>query len=352
MAVNLAVEAKGITKRFISREGLPLGWGFGDAHWIVSSLIKYRQERRWKNALNGVDLEVRRGELLGLLGPNGAGKTTLLRCLATLLRLDEGVAYVNGYDVASQRDEVKLSMNMVGSGQWSAFDWGLTVRQNLHFFGTLYGLSKSERNDRIDETLAWLDLTERAGDKPPTLSAGERQKMLLAKAFMIRTPVFFLDEPTVGLDPDGAFQVREFITKELIGTGISGILTTHRMAEAEDLCARVAIMDHGRVVATGTPRELKRSIGERSVLEFQVRQLPRPVLAAVRELPGVRAAVVASAGEEGLSESVRVHCADLDGIPGRVADSLNSAGVEFAEMAAVEPTLEDVFIALTNRRIE
>lgn len=347
-----AVEVSGLSKRFISREGLPMGWGFGDAHWIISSLIKFRQEKRWKYALNGVDLQVRRGELLGLLGPNGAGKTTLLRCLATLLALDDGQAFVNGYDVATEPDQVKLSMNMVGSGQWSAFDWGLTVRQNLHFFGTLYGLTKDERNERIDATLAWLGLEAQAKAKPPTLSAGERQKMLLAKAFMIRTPVFFLDEPTVGLDPDGAHQVRDFITRELIGSGTSGILTTHRMDEAEDLCARVAIMDDGRIAAIGTPLELKRAVGERSILEVRAERVPREVVRELRSLPGVRAAVVAPAGEDGLEESLRLHCQDLDGVPTRIADSLASAGIAVRSMDSEEPTLEDVFIALTNQRID
>ncbi|MGH3487910.1 MAG: ATP-binding cassette domain-containing protein [Actinopolymorphaceae bacterium] len=348
---RFAVEAYGVRKKFISREGLPLGWGFGDAHWIISSFIKYRQERRWKNALDGVDLTVARGELLGLLGPNGAGKTTFLRCLATLLALDEGAAFVNGYDVVSQQDEVKLSMNLVGSGQWSAFDWGLTVRQNLHFFGTLYGLDKAERTTRIDETLAWLDMAEHGNDKPPTLSAGERQRMLLAKAFMIRTPVFFLDEPTVGLDPDGAYQVRDFLMRQLIGSGAAGILTTHRMDEAEDLCARVAIMDRGRIVAIGTPLELKRAVGERSILEIRAERISRDVLPTLRALPGVIAAVVAPSGEEGLEESLRIHCEDLDRATGGVADTLAAGGVAIRSMATQEPSLEDVFISLTDKRI-
>jgi ABC-2 type transport system ATP-binding protein len=124
------------------------------------------------------------------------------------------------------------------------------------------------------------------------------------------------------------------------------------MDEAEDLCARVAIMARGRVVAIGTPRELKRTVGERSILELRVERIPRDVLHAVRALPGVRAAVVAPAGEQGLEESVRVHCADLDDSPARVADSLASAGIPVRSMSAAEPTLEDVFIALTNKRIE
>jgi len=182
-------------------------------------------------------------------------------------------------------------------------------------------------------------------------SARERSRVITTPQG-IRTPVCFLDEPTVGLDPDGAYQVREFITRELVGSGTSGILTTHRMSEAEDLCARVAIMDRGRIVAAGTPRELKQSVGERSVLEVRAEPVPREVVEAVRRLSGVRAAVTAPAGEDGLEESLRVHCEDLDATPARVRDTLAASGVVVHSMNAEEPSLEDVFIAVTNRRID
>ncbi len=347
-----AVEVRGLRKRFVTRQGLPVGWGFGNAHWIISSLLKYRQKREWKQAVDGVDLKVERGEVFGLLGPNGAGKTTLLKCLATLLSVDEGEAYVNGYSVRTQPDEVRLSMNLVGSGHWAAFDWGMTVVQNLHFFGALYGLSRSERSERIEHTLERLGLTARAKDTPMTLSAGERQRMLLAKGFMIRTPVFFLDEPTVGLDPDGAREVHEFITRELIGgSGTSGILTTHRMDEAEALCSRIAIMNRGRVVACGTPLELKRLVGERSVLEVRAVSVPREVVGEVRALPGVRAAALAPVGDESLEESLRVHCEDVEAIGRRVVGMLERAGAEVRSLESQDPTLEDAFIALTDRRL-
>lgn len=321
-----AVEVWGVKKRFVTRQGLPVGWGFGNAHWIISSLIKYRQQREWKQAVDGVDLNVERGELFGLLGPNGAGKTTLLKCLATLLSIDECEAFVNGYSVRTHPDEVRLSMNLVGSGHWAAFDWGMTVTQNLHFFGTLYGLSKAERTERIEHTLEKLGLTERAKDTPMTLSAGERQRLLLAKGFMIRTPVFFLDEPTVGLDPDSAREVRDFITRELIGrTGTSGILTTHRMDEPEALCSRIAIMNRGRVVACGTPLQLKQLAGEHSILEVRASPIPATVVRAVKKIHGVRAAATAPADSEGMEESMRVHCEDLDGLVDRIMDTLTGA---------------------------
>jgi ABC-2 type transport system ATP-binding protein len=348
-----AIEACGVRKRFVTRTGMPLDWGMGSGHWIISTLVKYRKEKRWHEAVDGVDLQVARGELFGLLGPNGAGKTTLLKCLATLLALDGGEAFVNGYSVRGEPDRVRLSLNLVGTGQWTAFDWGMTVTQNLHFFGALYGLSRSERQARIDETLARLGLAQLAKETPRTLSSGERQRMLLAKGFMIRTPVFCLDEPTVGLDPDGARGVRDFIRQELIGrSGTSGILTTHRMPEAEALCGRIAIMHRGRIVACGTSDELKRLTGERSVLEIRAGTVSRPALAAVRALRGVRAAVAAPAGGEALEDVLRVHCEDAAAAGGPVVDTLRAQGIEVNGVETTEPTLEDAFIALTEQGLE
>jgi ABC-2 type transport system ATP-binding protein len=342
-----AVEIHGLVKQFRARSGLPMDWGFGPAHWIVSALIKYRKKLEWRRAVDDVDLTVERGELFGLLGPNGAGKTTLLKCLATLLIPDEGEAWVNGYSVRTQPDQVKLSMNLVGSGHWVAFDWAMSLRENLHFFGTLYGLSRSERVERIDAALARLNLAHRAEDTPRTLSAGERQRMLLAKGFMIRAPVFLLDEPTVGLDPEGAAEVREFIRNDLLGDGeTSGILTTHRMNEAEALCRRIAIMNRGRIVAQGTPVELKRMAGERSVLALRASRIGQPALEAIRALEGVRAAVASPA--EGIDEAARVHCDDPDRLAGLVAEILRRGGAEVRAVEREDPTLEDAFIALTR----
>ena len=348
-----AVEVYGLEKRFITRQGLPMGWGFGDAHWIVSSLIKYRKEEEWKRAVDGVELQVSRGELFGLLGPNGAGKTTLLKCLSTLLEVDGGEAFVNGYNVRSQPDEVRLSMNLVGSGHWVGFDWGMNLVENLHFFGSLYGLDRANRQARIDQTLEQLGMGHLAGETPRTLSTGERQRLLLAKGFMIRTPVFFLDEPTVGLDPEGAREVREFVQKDLIGMeGTSGILTTHRMPEAEALCSRIAIMDQGKIAACGTPLELKRLAGERSVLEIRARAIPSAAVEEVRRMRGVRTAAAAPVGGESLEESLRVHCEDAGAVLGQVVDALRQRDVDVVSVENQEPTLEDAFIALTDRRLE
>ena len=350
MGLGPAVETRSLVKQFRARSGLPMDWGFGNAHWIVSSLIKYRRKLEWRRAVDDVDLTVERGELFGLLGPNGAGKTTLLKCLTTLLIPDGGEAWVNGYSVRDQPDEVKLSLNLVGSGHWVAFDWAMSVRDNLHFFGTLYGLSRAERTERIEAALARLTLEARAEDTPRTLSAGERQRMLLAKGFMIRAPVFLLDEPTVGLDPEGAAEVREFIRNDLLAGGeTSGILTTHRMNEAEALCRRIAIMHRGRIVARGTPVELRSLAGERSVLALRASKVPQLALAAIRALEGVRAAVASPS--EGLDEAARVHCDDPDRQAGPIADLLRRHGAHVRSVEREDPTLEDAFIALTSEAV-
>lgn len=347
-----AVEVFQLKKQFVARQGLPTDWSVGGAHWLISTLIKYRKKRKRLQAVDGVNLKVSRGELLGLLGPNGAGKTTLIKCLATLLSIDEGEAFVNGFSVRTQPDMVRVSMNLVGSDHWMGFDWGLTVIQNLHFFGSLYGLSKAERKHRIEQTLERLGLKHLANETPRPLSSGERQRLLLAKGFMIRAPVFFLDEPTVGLDPAGAREVREFILEELIGRSrTSGILTTHRIIEAEMLCSRIAIMNQGRIIATGTPLELKRLVGQRSILEIRGTKMHPTAVEAVRQIRGVRAAVAAPVGSESLEESLRVHCEDIDALTGRVVDVLRSQGTEITFVDIGFPTLEDTFIALTDGRL-
>ncbi len=344
---GLAVQAWELTKTF---KGKPPSTNRSWADAVAAGIKHLFRPPEKKTVVDRVSLSVRQGEFFGIIGANGAGKTTLIKCLATLLEIDGGEAVVNGFNVRTQPDQVRLSMNLVGSGHWVGFDWGMTVTQNLHFFGSLYGLNRAERHERIDRTMERLGLAHLAQETPRTLSSGERQRMLLAKGFMIQSPVFFLDEPTVGLDPGGIRDVCGFIQKELIGqSGTSGMLTTHRMAEA--LCGRIAIMNRGRIVACGTPLELKRLAGKRSILEVRVASMPAAALQAVRQIRGVRAAVAAPVGGESLEESLRVHCEDADGVAGRVVGMLRSQGVEVASMATDDPSLEDAFIALTDRRL-
>jgi ABC-2 type transport system ATP-binding protein len=344
-----AIETFGLRKQFLSRRGLPPGYGVGSAQWIISNLVKYRQKAQFCLPVDGVDLKVKRGELLSLLGPNGAGKTTLIKCLSTLLQIDEGEAFVNGYNVRSHPDQVRLSINLVGSGHWVGFDWNMTATQNLHFFGALYGLGHKERQERIDYTLDLMRLTTLANSTPRTMSTGERQRLLLAKGFMIKAPIIFLDEPTVGLDPTGAREVRDFIHQEMIcNMGVSGILTTHRMAEAERLSQRVAIMNRGRIVACATPTELKQMAGRRSILEVRASAINERVVGTVKNLRGVLAAAASPAGEEVTEDLLRVHCNDADALMGPIMDVLRNENAGVLSVEPQEPTLEDAFMALTE----
>jgi ABC-2 type transport system ATP-binding protein len=344
-----AVEVRGLTKRLLCRKRLPPGYSLGPAHWIVSGLARLGGRAEWKTPLDGVDLKVARGELLGLLGANGAGKTTLLKCLSTLLEPDGGDAFVNGFNVRTQPDQVRLSLNLVGSGHWVAFDWNLTVEKNLEFFGTLYGLSRRERCSRTGEVMEMLGIARLARATPRTLSTGERQRMLLAKGFLARTPVMFLDEPTVGLDINGAREVRMLIRRQLSSSAaISGVLTTHRIEEAESLCRRIAVMDRGRIIACGTPAELKVLAAPAGWVQVRAAAMSPAALQAVRGARGVKSAVCSTEHERAECR-VRVECRDARAVEEVVAAIRSQAGRILA-IDAREPSLEDAYLSLIEKR--
>jgi ABC-2 type transport system ATP-binding protein len=343
----MSITVEGLVKRFRVREGLPVGSGFGNTHWLISVLMRTRNPLKEFTAVAGVDLAVERGELFGLLGPNGAGKTTLVKCLATLLTPDAGTARVNGYDLRRETEAVKLSVNLIGSGHWIGFDYGLSVRENLEFFGYLYGMDRATVRARVEEAVALLGIAEKLREMPHNLSTGERQKVLLAKGFLVRTPVFFLDEPTVGLDPVSAHDVRRYVQETLSRTlGVTLLLTTHYMQEAETLCDRVAIMDQGRVIACDAPEALRERLREQGVLELEAEAaLPAPVREALRTLPSVQGV----AGQEEDGGSLRILTDDPDRAAAAVVDLLRREGVAVTGIGPAETTLEDVFLALTGR---
>jgi ABC-2 type transport system ATP-binding protein len=346
----MSICVEGLTKRFRVREGVPTGWGFGDAHWMISMLFRARSALREFTAVDGVDLAVETSELFGLLGPNGAGKTTLIKCLATLLTPEAGTAHINGYDLRRETEQVKLSVNLIGSSHWIGFDWGLTVQENLEFFGYLYGLDRATVRARIDEAVALMGLGDKLRTVPHDLSSGERQKVLLAKGFLVRTPVFFMDEPTVGLDPVSARDVRRYVQETLSGKlGMTVLLSTHQMQEAESLCRRVAIMDQGQVIACDTPAALKRRLRQREVLEVATAALPATVGDTLSTLPAVQAIAAQQAGNGRSGCQLRILTEDVDQAAAQVVDSLRREGIPVSGIEPAEVTLEDVFLALTGR---
>ncbi|HTU28460.1 MAG TPA: ATP-binding cassette domain-containing protein [Solirubrobacteraceae bacterium] len=289
-------------------------------------------------ALDGVDLTVRRGSVLGMLGPNGAGKTTTVRILATLLAADAGTARVAGHDVASAPAEVR---RMVGlTGQYASVDEALTGRQNLVMIGQLLDLGGRAAKARAAELLAWFDLGDAADRTAKTYSGGMRRRLDLAASLVGRPSVVFLDEPTTGLDP-GKREDMWAIVRALVSDGATVLLTTQYLDEADALADDIVVIDHGRVIAHDTPDGLKRVVGSQTltVRPADPEQLPA-VAEILRAVTGSTAArdprglIVPVAGDQALTETV-----------GRLA----TAGIAVTELSLNLPSLDEVFFALTGR---
>jgi ABC-2 type transport system ATP-binding protein len=292
-------------------------------------------------ALAGVSLEVKPGELFGLLGPNGAGKTTLIKILTTLLAPTSGQAWIDGFDVVADAEKLRPIINMVSGGESSGYGI-LNVRENLWLFSRIYGVPNAVIRERIDRMLDVVNLKDKAASRVSHLSTGQRQKMNFCRGFITNPKILFLDEPTLGLDVTAARSIRAFL-KEWMKEDSQRtlLLTTHYMAEADELCDRVAIIDQGKVLACDTPANLKRRVQEHSI--FEVVLAPgRDGVAAVRQVPGV---LNVTSSETPTDVSLKVASAE-DGVIGGVVQAVIASGGKVMTLRKVEPTLEDVFIEL------
>jgi ABC-2 type transport system ATP-binding protein len=312
----------------------------------------YKAKPRQVVALDGVDLQVEPGELFGLLGPNGAGKTTLIKILTTLLLPTEGTAHVFGFDVARQTRELRRIMNIVSGGEQSGYGL-LQVREQLWMFSQFYGIGTREGWRRVDELIDAVGLTEQRQQKVSQLSTGQRQKLNLARGLLNDPWILFLDEPTLGLDVSAARSVRELVEgwkRALPGRTI--LLTSHYMAEVDQLCDRVAIVDHGRILAIGTPDELKRRVQSESIFRLEVDQLDGGAQ-SLTSLPGVLNAVLPSASDidyDGERQTVLIKLTlEQDAALGGVVAALGAAGSSIVSLQKSEPSLEDVFVELVGR---
>ncbi|MEB3859882.1 MAG: ABC transporter ATP-binding protein [Desulfurococcales archaeon] len=328
-----AIDARNLHKSYTYREG---------------GLLRGRKVR--VRALRGVSFSVEWGSIYGLLGPNGAGKTTAIKIIATLLIPDEGEALVSGYSSISEPVEVRKLIGVMLSVE-RGFFWKLTGRENLKYFGLLYGLAGRELEERIDWALSLVGLDSLGGGSRrfEEMSLGMRARLGLARALLKDPPVLILDEPTLGLDPPSARVIRRLL-KDMASRGKSVLVTTHNMAEAEYLCDRIGIIDNGRIVAEGTPEELKRSVAKYSSIYVTLsgnREQASVILEKLRERLGIVAGVV---GEDNGLQKIRILAEP--GTEPRVLTALLSQasllGVKALEHRIEAPTLEDVFIKIVK----
>lgn len=292
-------------------------------------------------AVNHIDLEIKKGELFGLLGANGAGKSTIIKMLTTMLTPTNGVARVWGHDVVKERNKVRSSIGVVF--QDPAIDGMLTGRENLDFHGRMYGMDGPLRRERIDEVLRLVDLTDKADIKMEDYSGGMQRRLEIARGLMHYPHVLFLDEPTLGLDAQTRRYLWQYIHDMNKEKGVTIVLTTHYMEEADALCDRVAIIDTDKIVALDTPENLKDMIGSDSV-SLEVQSGAEALIQSLQCFPWIKSATIANGTVE-----LKVDHAQQR-IP-EIMQEANKCSAVITSVGLHKPTLEDVFLKYTGRKI-
>lgn len=316
----------------------------------VTDLVK-RYSKSKTNAVDGVSFEVSRGEIFGLLGPNGAGKTTTIGVLTTAIVPTSGSSSIMGIDVARHPIDVKQRIAVVP--QQSNLDRSLKVREILTFHGAYHGVPRKQREALADKLLNDLGLGDRKNEKVSRYSGGMAQRLMIARALMHQPDVLFLDEPTNNLDPQSRLFLWERIG-ELNAAGITILLTTHDMDEADKLCHRIAVMDHGKILVNDTSPGLKRLIPGGTVLEvrtFVPSDAKDRVQAALGALPGVNKVDTATDEAELGQITFRLYADAANALIGAAAQAIFSAGAEVRDLSVKQPSLEEVFIFLTGRHL-
>ena len=313
----------------------------GDSAVSVRGLVKHYGETK---ALDGVDLDVREGTVMGVLGPNGAGKTTLVRILSTLLSADSGTATVAGYDVVRQPRQLRKVIGL--TGQYASVDEKLPGWENLYMIGRLLDLPRKEARARADELLERFSLTDAAKRPASTYSGGMRRRLDLAASMIGRPQVLFLDEPTTGLDPRTRNEVWDEV-KRMVGDGVTVLLTTQYMEEAEQLASELTVVDHGKVIAAGAIEELKAKVGGRSLRVRPVDPMQlRPLAGWIDEL-----GITGLAGSTVDTDSGTVIVPILsDEQLTAVVGAVTARGVTLSSITTELPSLDEVFLSLTGHR--
>ena len=332
---NVAIEARALVKEFEKGR-----------HTLWQRVRREPDRRTTFRAVDGIDLAVETGEIFGLLGPNGAGKTTTMRMISTLLEPTAGTIRVLGTDVAKEPRRVRAQLGAMLSGERSLY-WKLTGRENLEYFAALYHVPPKDTKDRVERSLAAVKLSDRADDYVERYSTGMRQRLALARALLPDPPLILLDEPTVGLDPQASRDLRDRV-RDLRAQGRTVLLTTHYMEEADQLCDRVAIIDHGKIVALDSPNALKRTIRAEEIVRLDIGIAGDGDGAAIVDRLS-RAGTVARSERHNGTLSLTVHCASARELVPAAFDAAHAAGAMVQHVEVVPVTLEDVFLSLTGR---
>ena len=298
--------------------------------------------RRDFTALRDLSLEIPRGAVFGLLGPNGAGKTTTVRILSTLLTPTSGTARVLGYDVVSQSKQVRRNTGFILGGERGLYG-RITGEQNMRFFAALNHINPNEARRRTEQLLDRVGLSEHARTPVENYSRGMKQRLHIARGLLTDPPVLFMDEPTIGIDPIGAQELRNYVP-ELASEGKTILLTTHYMAEADMLCDTIAIIDRGKLAASGTPGEIKRQFSQIGIVEVTMNRPREDLVARTSELEAVER--VESSGE-GPFQKLTISVSYGVDLRGRIAETVGADNIE--SMVSRDPTLEEAYINILKR---
>jgi ABC-2 type transport system ATP-binding protein len=332
-----AIQTLNLTKTFTSKT--PVG-----ANGIFT-----RRKTVATNAIDDLNLEIKKGELFGLLGPNGAGKTTLVKMLCTLLPPTKGTAVINGFDINRQQMQVKRSIGTLFSVGERGFFWRLNGYRNLEFFAAIYNVPRKKRQARIMEVLKLVGLENSAFDLYQKYSGGMKRKLSLARTLLPDPPILLLDEPTVGLDVIASRNIREFIKNTVSKeSGKTILYTTHYIEEAAQICDKIGILNHGKLIALDTPNALREKIKKEERIFLVVEEITSQEIEAMRMLGGVNG--ITENSEEVLpkQKGLCVELENIDQLP-LIFDFLFEHKIRLVNFKRQEPTLEDAFIELTKR---
>ncbi len=327
-----AVEVKALKKYFMSKK---------------KKFFRTIEKKEFK-AVDDVNFDIYKGEIFGLLGPNGAGKTSAIKMITGLLKPTSGEVLVMGIDVEKKPMEALKNIGTVLAGDRSVY-WKLTARENLEYFGSLYGLNKKEAAKRTDDILRRLGFNGKEDELVEKFSTGMKQKVALGKALIPNAPVVLLDEPTLGLDPQSALNLREIIL-DIKKEGRTVLLTTHYMEEADFLCDRIAIIDGGKIIALDTPEKLKSSMNHIKSIKVDLSMASDKLVEEIKQMDSVEN-VIKEYKEESRSYTLIIHHTDGNTIIQKIIDSISQSKSQILNMNVIEPSLEDVFIHLTGKSL-